>query len=71
MVDPSDCFRPSRFVRWTWVPVLVAFTLWLPLGQDEWNTVRVAICVALSSLALVYAAALGARRAVAEEHAAK
>jgi hypothetical protein len=58
MVDPSDYFQPSRFMRWALVPVLVAFALWLPLGQDEWNTVRVAICVTLSSLALLYAAAL-------------
>lgn len=58
MVDPGDFFRPSRFMRWTLVPVLVVFALWVPFAEDEWSAGRAALVAALSGLALAYAAAL-------------
>ena len=58
MVEPEQFFRPSRFMRWTLVPVLVAFALWLPLGMGEWNATRVGVAAVLSGLSLLYATAL-------------
>ena len=55
MVEPESFFRPSRFMRWTLVPVLVAFAIWLPLGRGEWNTTRVGV---VSALCLLYASTL-------------
>jgi uncharacterized membrane protein len=57
MVQPDDFFRPSRFMRWTLVPVLVGFAVILPLDM-EWTPLRAVVVATLSSLALLYAAAL-------------
>ena len=57
MVQPEEFFTPSRFKRWTLVPVLVAFAVILPLDM-EWTPVRAVVVGTLSALALLYAAAL-------------
>jgi hypothetical protein len=57
MVQPEDFFTPSRFMRWTLVPVLVGFAVIMPLDM-EWTPLRAVVVATLSSLALLYAAAL-------------
>ena len=45
-------------MRWTLVPILVAFAIWLPLGMGEWSATRVGLAAVLSGICLLYATTL-------------
>src|SRR6185295_16012451 len=51
-------FKPSPFMRWTLVPVLVAFAIGMPYLDARKTTGSTLLVAGLSTLSLLYAVAL-------------